>query len=509
MFKNIQFLFFLFLGSILTFAQTSSVYPKREVRALWITTAYNLDWPSSSSLSAQKQQEEFIEMLDRHEKKYLNTLFLQVRVAADALYKSKYEPWSKVLTGKKGKAPNYDPLQFAIEECHKRNIELHAWFNIFRAETNPKAVKKNKHHIVRKHPKWFLKTTKGYFFNPGLPNVHNYLNKVVLDVVKNYDIDGVHFDDYFYPQEINGVKIKDYKLWKKAHKKGETLGIQDWRRENVNNFIEQISKEIKKENPFVKFGISPAAVWRHQNKDPLGSPTKNAVSSYDDLYGDSKKWLEKGWVDYLVPQLYQSTQYPHADFKTVLEWWDEQKYDHHLYIGHAIYKTNTKRDKWDDPAEIPNQISLTRQYENIKGNAFFRAANFNRKTKDLEHTIETVFYPYIALQPTMPWLDSIPPNAPENLYIKKTQKGNFLTWTPPQKAADNQTAHRYLVYRVELNLTIDFQHPKFIVSYQPDTSFLDTSSDTNTNYLYFVTSLDRLGNESVEFIGGSVGSFKH
>ncbi len=506
MLKNIQLLFFLCLFNVLTFSQNSD-YPKREVRALWITTAFNLDWPSSSSLSARKQKEEFIEILEHHKKKHINTLFLQVRVAADALYNSKYEPWSKVLTGKKGKGPDYDPLQFAIEECHKRNIELHTWFNIFRAETNPKALKKEKNHIVRKHPKWFLKTTKGYFFNPGVSKVHTYLNRVVLDVVENYDIDGIHFDDYFYPQEVNGVKIKDYKLWKKANKKGDSLDIKDWRRENINDFIKLVSKAIKKSKPYVKFGISPAAVWRHETKDPEGSHTKYAISSYDDLYGDSRKWLAEGWVDYLVPQLYQSTKHPHADFRSVLDWWDKESYErHHLYVGHAIYKIGTKNYDWNNPRELFTQISLTRKYKNINGSAFFRAGNFNRKTAKIEKNIEQSFYTYLALQPTMPWLDSIPPNTPQNLRIKKTKKGNLLRWTPPNKASDNQIAYRYLVYRVALNAEINFNHPKYIVAYQPGTSFLDIKSDPNTIYLYFVTALDRLGNESTEFIGGSIGN---
>lgn len=502
---NILFLVFFLTKGFLSMAQTSSVFPKREMRGLWITSAYNLDWPSSASSSAKKQKAEFIEILEKHEKKHLNTIFLQIRVSADALYDSQYEPWSKVLTGKRGKKPNYDPLQFAIEECHKRNIELHAWFNVFRGAKSSKKIKKDKNHIVKKHPNWFLKTKAGYYFNPGKKEATDYLKNVVIDLVKKYDVDGIHFDDYFYPQEINKVKINDSKLWKKYQKSGGNLSLKDWRRDNINQFIKQISIAIKKEKPYLKFGISPVAVWRHKDVDENGSPTQHAMSSYDDLYGDSRKWLKEEWIDYLVPQLYQSTEYPHAGFKTMIEWWDSQQFSRHLYIGHAIYKLNTEEKGWiNNPLEIKNQLLFSRKHEHIKGNAFFRASNFNRKTKEFEKILETELYPYIALVPRMPWLDNIPPNSPKNLYIKRTEKGIFLTWSPPTKAADNQTAHSFLIYRVELNLTLDFEHPKFIIAQQKETSFLDMSADPNINYLYFITALDRLGNES-DYIGASVG----
>ncbi|MCP4520336.1 MAG: family 10 glycosylhydrolase [Cytophagales bacterium] len=503
--KNLVAVFFSLCLTFIAFGQRSSVYPKHEVRGLWVTTAYNLDWPSSSSLSAKEQKEEFIELLESHQDKHINTIFLQIRIAGDALYKSKYEPWSKVLTGKQGEKPEYDPLQFAIEECHKRNIELHAWLNIFRANNGKKSGRRSRKSLVKKQPKWFIKTPKGPFFNPGVPEVHDYLTKVVLDVVQNYDIDAIHFDDYFYPQEIHGVEIKDHKLWKKSN---SSLSLEDWRRNNVDEFIHKISKAIKKEKPYVKFGISPAAIWRHKSKDTLGSKTSRAISSYDDLYGDSRKWLQKGWIDYLAPQLYQSTKYQYADFNTVLEWWDEQEFDHHLYIGHAIYKVGTKQAGWENMQEIPNQVESSREYEKVFGNAFFRAANFNKDTKEIEEELIDQFFTYKALVPPMPWIDSIPPNAPRNLYIKSTEKGNFLTWTAPKPAKDDQKAYRYLVYRTELNYEIDFEHPKYIISHQEGTSFLDTTALKNINYLYFVTAVDRLGNESLEFISGGVGTKK-
>ena len=260
--------------------------PLREFRAAWIATIGNIDWPSKQGLDATVQQQEFISIVETLRANHMNAVIVQIRPSADALYQSPYENWSRYLSGKQGVAPSpyYDPLAFMIEECHKRCLEFHAWFNPYRALVDATKNPNTRDHVTKQHPEWFVNYGGKKYFDPGLPEVRAYFTKIVLDVVKRYDIDAVHFDDYFYPYRIGKLEFPDFNSYRMY---GGNFAIKDdWRRDNVNRLIESLSKLIKKEKPYVKFGISPFGVWRNATKDPDGSLTNGGQTNYDDLFAD-------------------------------------------------------------------------------------------------------------------------------------------------------------------------------------------------------------------------------
>ncbi|MEM6767094.1 MAG: family 10 glycosylhydrolase, partial [Bacteroidota bacterium] len=318
-------------------AQTDS--PKREFRAVWIATVKNLDWPSRSGLSTAEQQKEIRDILDFHQKNGMNAVIMQVRPSADAFYFSAKEPWSEWLSGQQGKAPFpwYDPLTYFVEESHKRGMEFHAWFNPFRALMD---VDNNKllsvEHISNKRPDWLVRYGKNLYFDPGIPKAREYVSSVILDVVNRYDIDAVHFDDYFYPYRIANEEFPDSSSYE-AYGRGYP-NRDNWRRNNVDSFVESINYQIKATKAHVKLGISPFGVWRNIADDPLGSDSRAGQTSYDDLYADIRAWLLKGWIDYVVPQIYFSIGYPPADYEKLADWWAQNQAGRHLYIGKATYK---------------------------------------------------------------------------------------------------------------------------------------------------------------------------
>lgn len=484
------------------FSQTPPL--KHEFRGLWVTTAFNLDWPSSNKLSPEEQQKEFIALLNKHKSLGINTVIVQVRAAADAFYESDYEPWSVWLTGEQGKKPKpyWDPLAFMTEECHKRGMEIHAWFNLFRAVSHERFFKPNRQHVSRKHAEWTYKIGEKIFFNPGEPALREYLTKVVLDCVQKYDIDGVHLDDYFYPQEINGDKVEDDKTFKEFGK--DFKNKADWRRDNINQVIKMLSDSIHAKKPYLKFGISPVCVWRHKHADKLGSETERALSSYDDLYADSRKWLEAGWIDYLAPQLYYSTKHKRVNFNNLLNWYDHNSFGRHVYLGLAYYKAHEPDEEgWNDPKELPRQIHLLRQKENIQGFSFFRASSFHVNPIRLEDTLRKMNN-YFCVPPPMPWLDSIPTNAPQNLSIRLTEEGVSLKWDTPAVAQDGELPSYYIIYRFKTGEIFNLKTAEKIIGMPRKNVFLDNNTAPNTTYYYIITSSDRLNNESTHFVGGLI-----
>jgi uncharacterized lipoprotein YddW (UPF0748 family) len=330
--------------------------PKREFRGVWIASVANIDWPSSADLTVEQQKNELISALDAHQKAGMNAVMLQIRPAADALYLKSREPWSKWLTGKQGRAPfpAYDPLEFAINEAHKRGIELHAWFNPYRATNDNKFYDLSPEHITKNKPQWFFTYGGIKLFNPGIPEVRDYIVKVFLDVVDNYDIDGVHVDDYFYPYQIDGQHINDLKTFQKYGQGFDN--IKDWRRNNVDLLIKMISDSVHKHKPYIKFGVSPFGVWANKYQNPGGSDTHGG-SSYYELFADSRKWVKEGWVDYINPQIYWPIDDVNCPFNKLLDWWGDNTFDRNLYIGMAAYRINEhKQIKFKDPAQMPNEI---------------------------------------------------------------------------------------------------------------------------------------------------------
>jgi len=472
--------------------------PKREFRGAWIATVENIDWPSKSGLTTAQQKNELTALLDFLQQNGINAVMLQIRPAADAFFAKSIEPWSKWLTGKQGQAPDplYDPLEFAITEAHKRGMELHAWFNPYRATNDGKFSALSPAHITRLKPEWFFIYGGIKLFNPGIPEVRDYIVKVFLDVVDNYDIDGVHMDDYFYPWPIAGQKIND----------GETFNqygagfdnIKDWRRNNVDLMVKMLSDSIHKHKPRVKFGISPFGVWANKNQNPEGSAT-NGGSSYYEIYCDSRKWMKEGWLDYINPQLYWPVNDHNNPFDTLMTWWSNNTYNRHLYIGQAPYRILERRtSRYKNPTEIPNEIKYLRNNPRVQGSVFFSTKSLLRDPLGVTDSLRENYYKYPALPPPMLWLDSIPPNPPINFTATVVNNNVALKWAAPLPAKDKEPVYGYVIYRFDGNEKVNIEDPKYIlhIQYNDSTFYSDDSVKKGNTYLYVVTALDRLKNES-------------
>jgi uncharacterized lipoprotein YddW (UPF0748 family) len=372
----------------------------REFRGVWIATVANIDWPTSSTDPYSKQKEEFIKLLDYYKSLNFNAVIVQVRAAGDAFYPSKYSPWSKYLTGKQGLKPNTmeDPLSWMILESHRRGLEFHAWFNPYRATMNLETNELHPSHDFIKHRDWMIKYSTKYYYNPGLPEVRAHLVQIINEVVQNYNIDAIHFDDYFYPYKVEKEVFNDAASFKKYGKPGQKL--DDWRRENVNLLVKEVNENIKTHKPWVQFGISPFGVWRNIEKDKTGSKTRAGQTNYDDLYADVLTWMKNGWIDYLIPQLYWSMDYELASHRILLDWWSKNSYNTKIYIGNGPYKIRDNADKaWDNPMEISNQVGLSKITPNIAGNAYFSAKSMYLKNKDVADLLHKNHYIFPVLPP--------------------------------------------------------------------------------------------------------------
>ena len=339
-----------------------------ELRGVWVASVSNIDWPSKKGLSVEQQKREFLTILDNVKKWNMNAVFVQIKPTADAFYPSKYSPWSEYLTGTQGINPGYDPLKFMVEEAHKRGIEFHAWFNPYRLSTSSSRDRLSKDNIGRKKPEWTVSYGGQLYLNPGIPEVNDYVVNSIVEVVKNYDVDGVHMDDYFYPYKVKNQEYPDSAQYQKYGSKFASIG--DWRRDNVNRLVEKLHTSIKKENKNVEFGISPFGVWRNASTDPSrGSATKAGVQNYDDLYADILLWMNKGWIDYVAPQIYWNQGHKSAEYNTLVKWWSKYagQTQTDLYIGQAAYKVND----WQNAKELINQVNFNRNYPEVKGSIFF------------------------------------------------------------------------------------------------------------------------------------------
>ncbi len=407
--------------------QAQSGSPNYEFRAVWVATVVNIDWPSKKTLSVAEQKAEFIKLLDLHQRNGMNAVIVQVRPAGDAMYPSPYEPWSEFLTGTQGLAPNplYDPLEFMIIETHKRGMEFHAWLNPYRAVFNMRTSSVAPSHLTRTHPEWFLVYGDKKYFNPGLPEVRQHTAKVVKDLVTRYNIDGLHMDDYFYPYRIAGKEFPDQKDYLKY---GKDMNKEAWRRSNCDSVIRLIHNIVRTINPHMKFGISPFGVWRNKSQDPMGSDTKAGQTNYDDLYADILLWLQKGWIDYVIPQLYWERGHKLCDYDVLLDWWNQHTYGKHLYIGHGIERAGTN-SAWRNTNEIPNEIKELRNYPTTQGSAYFSSKVFERNPLGWNDSLRNHYYKYPALVPPMPWIDNSAPAQPllekqANNMVKLVYKGD-------------------------------------------------------------------------------------
>lgn len=368
-------------------------------RAAWIATVANIDWPTVSSRGNTIQQmEELCGILDSLSEMGLNTIILQVRPTADALYKSDLEPLSHWLTGKQGEWGGqlpYDPLQFAVEEAHRRHMDVHVWLNPYRVtQGNMTRESLHRSHVINRHPEWFLKYNGQWYFNPGLDSTRLWICRVVADLVRRYDIQGVHMDDYFYPYPVPGQEFPDEATFSKYPRGFHDLG--DWRRNNTNMVIRELHDTIKAIKPDVQFGIAPFGVWRNHCDDTLGSHTK-ALTNYDKLYADIRLWMQEGWIDYVVPQLYWEIGHRLADYEHLCHWWAENRFNTRLYIGMAPYRIGRKGEAaaWQRGNEIVRQMHLNRTIPGIEGEVFYSTRPLLRNPRHLCDSIKQFYAPYL------------------------------------------------------------------------------------------------------------------
>ena len=372
--KTIMLSLLLSAFGFLPLASFSQIKP--EFRGVWVASVDNIDWPSPGNYNSDSQKVEFIKLLDMHQRNGINAMVVQIRPATDAFYPSQYEPWSEWLTGKQGRppVPYYDPLEFMVTETHKRGLEFHAWMNPYRAVFNINKTIVAATHITRLHPDWFLNYGDKKYFDPGNKQAQQYVTNLVKDVVSRYDVDAIHFDDYFYPYRISGIEFPDSENYKRY---GNGLSKDDWRRSNVDSIIFMLSRVIRKENKKCQFGISPFGVWRNIDKDPVnGSNTRAGQTNYDDLYADILLWLKNGWIDYVAPQIYWEFEQKNAPYQIILDWWSTHTYGKNCYIGLGIYKANSN-SYWKDKTQLPRQIEALRNTPNIQGMIFFSSKSFN------------------------------------------------------------------------------------------------------------------------------------
>lgn len=483
-------------------ASASTVQPKEEMRAVWISTVLNIDM--KAGMNKEQYTAWVRQTLDKLKANKLNTVIYQVRPTNDAMYSSKLAPWSTYITGKKqGTNPGYDPLAIMVEEAHKRGMELHAWMNPYRV-TMPSQKLKDlaPDNIARKNPSWVVKYGKQYYLNPGLPEVQNYLVKTVKELVANYDIDAVHMDDYFYPYKIAKEAFPDqaaYKKYGSSFKK-----VEDWRRDNVNQLVKKLYTAIKETKPHVQFGISPFGVWRNKSADKTGSDTKAGVNNYDDLYADVRAWIKNGTIDYVTPQIYWSRTLAVAKYGTLLDWWSHEVQTYakahpvHLYIGLADYKVGNDSDKaWKNKMELPNQIIANRSAKTAAmGQMHFSLKSMQTNKLGYATVVNQQLYNYTALTPGTPWVNATAPAEPTFVQVTKEATGRKIEMTDGNK---NQP-RKYVIYRFAGNGEGSYDDPKNIVDvvYNTNgfTTFVDKTASAKKNYTYGIKAVSATGVES-------------
>lgn len=456
--------------------------PKREFRGAWMHTVFQDQYHKQTT----EQNKAYLrDQLDKLKEAGVNAVIFQVRPQADAFYKSELEPWSRFLTDN-GAAPTpfWDPLQFMIEESHARGMELHAWLNPYRV-TSAKGQTLPEGHIYHKHPEWFLKYDDKMYFDPGLPESREFITEVVMDIVDRYDVDGIHFDDYFYPYPVKGVDFPDSKSYAKY---GNGMELGDWRRHNVDLLIEGLHERISAAKPWVIFGISPFGIWRNKSNDPRGSDT-NGLQNYDALYADVLLWSREGWIDYLLPQLYWELEHKVAPYLILVDWWDKNAEGRNMYIGQNVAGTmkTPAIDGSSEASQLRQKIRLTREAENIQGNCWWPAYDVTKNLEGVADSLMIDFQATVALPPTYPWISDKKPSSVKNLHIS----GVDLIWDKPETAGTADDAVKFVVYRFEEGDEINLENPEAIECVTWDNTFSPEYPG-----VYIVTSLSRVNQES-------------
>jgi uncharacterized lipoprotein YddW (UPF0748 family) len=455
----------------------------RELRGMWLTTVRNTDWPSRPGLDEATLKAEFRGWLDLAQRLNHNAIFVQVRPSGDAFWPWEFAPWSDWLTGRRdGVGPGWDPLEFMVEETHGRNMEFHAWFNPYKASqiADPNLLQPD--NPLRKHPDWqvtFPATGPDarLYYNPGIPEARTFVEDSVLEAVRRYDIDGVHFDDFFYPYPVKGQDFPDDATFAQFGRGFTDKGA--WRRDNVNKLVQEMDLRIKKLKPWVKFGISPFGIWRNDSTDPAGSATRG-LQSYDEISVDTRLWVQKGWLDYIVPQLYWTIGFAVADYAKLLPWWSKvvEGTGVQLYIGQADYRVG-QPGPWADPGELERQLRLNAHYD-VSGSIHFTAKNLRADPLGAVSRYRNALNAGPALVPAMGQLPSHPPGAPAHASGQRKGDAVTLRWHAPGAAS-------FAVYKVDgarANL----------VGTTRSTTWTDATAGSG-KATYCVSALDRSWNE--------------
>lgn len=477
-------------------------FKKHDFRAMWIASVANIDWPSRPGLSAEAQQSELRAWLDLAVKNNFNAVVLQVRPAADAFWPSTFEPWSTWLTGKQGQNPGYDPLGFAVDEAHKRNLDLHAWFNPYRVSMNGNLKKLAPTHPARAHPDWVVRKDGKLYYNPGIPEVREFVTNAIMDAVTRYDIDGVHFDDYFYPYPGSGRPFRDAKAF--STYKGAYASKADWRRANIDALIKGLHDRINAVKPWVQFGVSPFAVWRNDSTHAQGSQTRAGIETFDDLYADTRLWVREGWIDYVAPQIYWTRGFKIARYGTIARWWAREVaaaaalgHNVGLYIGEATYRAGTKGDRqWRKRLELSGHLAVTAGIPEVVGNIYFSAKDVRADRRGTTTALVQRWYTRPALLPVVGDSEGSAPQAVASVSLN----GASLKWT-----GSDPSAASYAIYRIPGSLAgpCDLADARNLIATVRRTGEAMSWTDSGKNsresapiVTYVVTAVDRNGRES-------------
>lgn len=470
-----------------------NLLPKREFRGAWIQIING----QFEGMSRDQMQANLTHQLNVLQQCGINAIMFQVRGEADAMYPSPYEPWSRFLTGRQGTAPNpyWDPLAWMITECHKRGMELHAWINPFRAKTKGTKEMALNHPYV-KHPERFFEYDGLYLFDPGLNENRRYICQIAADIVRRYDVDGIHMDDYFYPYPVAGMTIPDQATYI-THKNGID-NVDDWRRYNVNLFMEMMHDSIRAVKPWVKFGVSPFGIYHNvQPGSNIPGSNTRGLQNYDNLYADVLYWINKGWVDYNIPQIYWEIGHKAADYEELIKWWSRFAGGRPLFIGQDVERTVRAADlKNPQRNQMSAKFGLQRSLRGIQGSCLWYSAAVVRNEGNYATALQKNYHRTPALQPLFPFIDDEAPGKPRKLKTMWMPNGYYLFWTAPKGTQEMDVARNYVVYRFEQGERIDLFNPEHIVAITPQTFYRLPYENGRKKAVYVVTALDRLQNES-------------
>lgn len=479
----------IFLLLIPCFGQAQN---KREFRGAWIQCVNG----QFQGLGSQRIKQMLTSQLNELQRDGGNAIIFQVRAECDALYASPYEPWSRFLTGQQGLAPQpfWDPLEWMVKECHKRGMELHAWINPFRAKTKSTSTLAS-NHIAILHPERVFSYDGQFILNPGQAVNREFICRIATDIVKRYDIDGFHIDDYFYPYPVAGSMIPDDKEY--AESRNGINNRDDWRRYNVNLFIKQLSDSIHSVKPWVKFGVSPFGIYRNKANAPLIGSETRGLQNYDDLYADVLLWVNNGWVDYSVPQLYWQIGHPTADYATLIRWWNRHASHRPLYIGESVERSVSTPDLTNPQKNQQTaKFELHKQMQNVKGTVLWYAKAVTDNMGNYGTMLREHYWRNPALQPQMTFIDDKAPKKPKKVKPVWTSDGYILFWKAPKAKKWYDVVTKYVIYRFKKDEKIDIENPNCIVTITDNTFYKLPYDKGVEKYVYVVTSLDRMSNES-------------